>query len=503
MSQPAAPTTSPLIDLVDRLPGRTVVLIGDLMMDRYLYGNAERLSPEAPVPVLHFQHEEFRLGGAGSVAADLAALGANVRVVGAVGADTTGNDIRTELQKQGADTTGLISIPNRPTTCKTRMVGLAQHRHPQQMMRLDLENSAPFDISVGDEIVAKFAQAIDGAHVVCLEDYNKGLLTEDVTRKVIAVARAKRVPVIVDPAAIRNYSKYFGATAIKLNRTETEKATGLALTNLAEYTAAGEKLLKELGLEAAVITLDKSGAFLATKDGQRSWLRTRQRQVYDVTGAGDMVLAALSLARAAGATWEQATAIANVAGGIEVEKFGSVPVTRAEIIAELLAESRDKIGKVRTLDHLLPELARHRAAGKRIVFTNGCFDLIHLGHVSYFRFAKSQGDILVVGVNTDSSIRRLKGEKRPIISEDDRISVLEELESIDYLVTFDDDTPLALIDAIRPSVLVKGADYSKDKVVGWDVVESYGGSVALAPLVDGRSTSNVIKRILEAYGEAR
>jgi D-beta-D-heptose 7-phosphate kinase/D-beta-D-heptose 1-phosphate adenosyltransferase len=209
------------------------------------------------------------------------------------------------------------------------------------------------------------------------------------------------------------------------------------------------------------------------------------------------------LARAAGATWEQATAIANVAGGIEVEKFGSVPVTRAEIIAELLAESRDKIGKVRTLDHLLPELARHRAAGKRVVFTNGCFDLIHLGHVSYFRFAKSQGDILVVGVNTDSSIRRLKGEKRPIISEDDRISVLEELESIDYLVTFDDDTPLALIDAIRPSVLVKGADYSKEKVVGWDVVESYGGSVALAPLVDGRSTSNVIKRILEAYGETR
>jgi D-beta-D-heptose 7-phosphate kinase/D-beta-D-heptose 1-phosphate adenosyltransferase len=192
--------------------------------------------------------------------------------------------------------------------------------------------------------------------------------------------------------------------------------------------------------------------------------------------------------------------LANTAAGLEVEKFGSVPITPQEIVQELLSEAHDHLGKQRTLEQLLPELARHRAAGRRVVFTNGCFDLIHLGHVSYFRFAKQQGDLLVVGVNTDSSIRRLKGDKRPIISEQDRISVLEELESIDYLVRFDDDTPMNLIRQIRPDVLVKGADYAKQQVVGWDVVEGYGGRVALAPLVDGRSTSNVIERILEAYG---
>ena len=271
--------------------------------------------------------------------------------------------------------------------------------------------------------------------------------------------------------------------------------------NEKEYAAAAQSLVSKLQLEAAVVTLDKAGAYLATRAGQHRWLKTRQRQVYDVTGAGDMVLAMLAVARAAGATWEESVALANVAGGLEVERFGSIPVKPREIIDELLAEANQHEGKERTLERLIPELAHHRAAGKKIVFTNGCFDLIHLGHVKYFQFAKQQGDLLVVGVNTDASIRRLKGEKRPLINEHDRLGVLEELESIDYLVRFDDDTPLRLIDAIKPDVLVKGADYKKEQVVGWDIVESYGGQVALAPLIDGRSTSAVIQRILEAYKE--
>jgi D-beta-D-heptose 7-phosphate kinase/D-beta-D-heptose 1-phosphate adenosyltransferase len=224
--------------------------------------------------------------------------------------------------------------------------------------------------------------------------------------------------------------------------------------------------------------------------------------VYDVTGAGDMVLAMLAVARAAGASWRESVELANVAGGLEVERFGSVPVTPPEIIAELLGEAQLRMGKERTLSRLTAELAHHRSAGKKVVFTNGCFDLIHLGHVQYFRFAKAQGDLLVVGVNTDASIRRLKGEKRPIQSEADRLIVLEELASIDYLVRFGEDTPLDLIAAIRPDVLVKGADYKKEQVVGWDTVEAYGGRVALAPLVDGKSTSAVIKKIVEAYGPA-
>jgi D-beta-D-heptose 7-phosphate kinase/D-beta-D-heptose 1-phosphate adenosyltransferase len=223
------------------------------------------------------------------------------------------------------------------------------------------------------------------------------------------------------------------------------------------------------------------------------------RQVADATGAGDMVLVALCVARAAGAGWHDAVQLANVAGGLEVERLGCVPITPAEIIHDLMSERHDESGKERTRESLIAELAAHRAAGRKIVFTNGCFDIIHLGHVKYFQWAKSQGDLLVVGVNTDSSIRRLKGEKRPVIAEDDRVGVLEELESIDYIVRFDDDTPLELIRAVKPDVLVKGEDYKKEQVVGWDFVESCGGRVALAPLVDGRSTSAVIQKILDAY----
>jgi D-beta-D-heptose 7-phosphate kinase/D-beta-D-heptose 1-phosphate adenosyltransferase len=490
-----------LIELVENLPRSRVVLLGDLMLDRYLYGNAERLSPEAPVPVLHYQKEELRLGGAGGVAANLAALGATVRVVGVVGDDENGKRVRAQLIECGADPGTLVVDPRRPTTSKVRLVGLAQHRHPQQMMRLDFEDLTAPGADVGGQVLATLDRVLAEADMLCIEDYNKGLLTPELCGKAIELARARKIPVLIDPASISDYRKYTDATALKLNRTETEKATGLPVENEAQYAAAASLLLERMNLEAVVITLDKNGAYLATRSGEGRWLRTRQRHVYDVTGAGDMVLAMLAVARAAGAGWADAVALANVAGGLEVEKFGSIPVTPSEIIQELLTEAHEHLGKERTLDRLQAELTHHRASGKKIVFTNGCFDLIHLGHVKYFQFAKSQGDLLVVGVNTDSSIQRLKGPKRPIINEQDRVGVLEELESIDYLVRFDQDTPLHLIELIRPDVLVKGADYTKERVVGWDLVEGYGGRVALAPLIDGRSTSAVIRRILEANTE--
>jgi len=489
-----------LIEIVERLPHCPVVLVGDLMLDRYLYGNAERLSPEAPVPVLHFQKEEVRLGGAGGVAANLAALGAKVRVVGAVGADDAGRALRQKLAECGASTDLLIETPDRPTVCKVRLVGLAQHRHPQQMMRLDYEERSPLSSDRSNAVIDAVSTALQEAGMLCIEDYNKGLLTEEVCQKIIKLARDRGIPVIVDPSSISDYRRYQGASALKLNRPETQKATGLPVRCLADYAPAAEHLIECVGLEAVIITLDKSGSYLATRQGERRWLQTRPRQVYDVTGAGDMVLAMLAMARVAGASWVEAVSLANVAGGLEVERFGSVPVAPSEIIRELLSEAHQHLGKQRSMEQLLTELQYHRASGKRVVFTNGCFDLIHLGHVKYFQFARKQGDLLVVGVNTDASIRRLKGEKRPIIHEHDRLSVLEELESIDYLVQFDGDTPLELIGQIKPDVLVKGADYRKEQVVGWDLVESYGGQVALAPLVDGRSTSAVIARILEAYG---
>jgi D-beta-D-heptose 7-phosphate kinase / D-beta-D-heptose 1-phosphate adenosyltransferase len=488
-----------LIQLVDRLPQARVLLVGDLMIDRYVYGHAERLSPDAPVPVLHYQREDARLGGAGRVAADASTLGAKVRVVSILGSDETGRQIRRLLEECGCDLAGLVETPGRPSTSKVRLVGLAQHRHAQTMIRLDYEDASPIDDATADRVAAAFERGLAECDVVCLEDYNKGLLTETLCRRLIELARRAGKPVFVDPAPLEDYSKYAGASAITPNRVEASKATRLACDAEADYQPVAERLLQSLQLDCAVLTLDKSGAYLASREGQRLWLKTRERKVYDVAGAGDMVLAMLAAARAVGASWEEAVALGNIAGGLEVEKFGSVPITRDEIIADILAEARQQMGKQRTLEALLPELTRHRASGKKVVFTNGCFDLIHLGHVSYFRFAKAQGDLLVVGVNTDSSIRRLKGNKRPIINEHDRMSVLEELESIDYVVTFDEDTPMRLIEAIRPDVLVKGADYTKDKVVGADFVEQCGGSVALAPLVDGRSTSAVIQRILEAY----
>jgi len=488
-----------LIELVERAPRARVVLVGDLMLDRYLFGNAERLSPEAPVPVLHYQREELRLGGAGGVAAMLARLGADVRVVGVVGCDEAGKHVREHLAACGASADALLECTDRPTVSKVRLVGLAQHRHPQQMIRLDFEDQRPLPPDLAGRVVERVEAELGRAEVLCVEDYNKGLLTPDVCRRLIELARGRGIPVLIDPANLPDYARYAGATALKLNRIETERATGLPCTNPEEYDAAGTWLLDRLGLEAVVVTLDKSGAYLATRDGERRWLKTKARQVYDVTGAGDMVLAMLAVARSAGADWPEAVALANVAGGLEVERFGSVAISREEVIQELLTEVHEHLGKERTLEQLLPELQRHRATGKRIVFTNGCFDLMHLGHVKYFRFAKAQGDLLVVGVNTDGSIRRLKGDKRPVTPEADRVGVLEEMQSIDYLVRFDEDTPMRLIEQIRPDVLVKGADYRKEQVVGWELVESYGGRIALAPLVDGRSTSAVIEKILDAY----
>ena len=492
-----------LIELVERLPRARVVLVGDLMLDRYLYGNAERLSPEAPVPVLHYQREELRLGGAGGVAANLAALGAQVRVVGVVGHDDAARHVRDQLAACGASVESLVETADRPTVSKVRLVGLAQHRHPQQMMRIDFEEHGPLAPQVAARVVERIEAELPSADLLCLEDYNKGVLAPDVCRRVIESAARRGVPVIIDPANLPDYARYAGATALKLNRIEAARSTGLPVNNPEQYDAVGTLLLDRLALEAVVVTLDKSGAYLATRGGERRWLKTRPRQVYDVTGAGDMVLAMLAMARAGGASWAEAVSLANVAGGLEVEKFGSVPVTREEVIQELLSEVHEHLGKERALEQLLPELQRHRASGKRIVFTNGCFDVMHLGHAKYFQFAKRQGDLLVVGVNTDSSIARLKGPKRPVTPEADRVGLLEEMQSIDYLVRFDEDTPMQLIEAIRPDVLVKGADYRKEQVVGWELVESYGGRVALAPLIDGKSTSAVIQKILDTYQQPR
>lgn len=491
-----------LIELLKAFAGRRVLLVGDLMLDRYIFGRTERISPEAPIPVLRFSREEHRLGGAGFVAAQLSTFGAKVHMVAAVGEDSAGTSVRSRLDEAGVDCRGLVTCTDRPTCDKLRLLGSSEDRVPQQMLRLDTERTSPVSESEAERLLAAFERALPDCDIVALEDYNKGVLTPALTQKLIARAKAAGRAVVIDPARLDDYSKYAGATLLKLNRPEAERATGLPVREPSDWPIAARRLIESLKLDAVIITLNDKGSFLMRRGESGELLTSRPRQVADATGAGDTVLATLALAAAAGGDWREATALANTVAGLEVEKLGCVPVSVEEVVADLLSEHTQTTGKERTLAEVLTEVARHRAAGRKIVFTNGCFDLIHLGHVKYFQFARAQGDLLIVGVNTDAGIRRLKGPSRPVVPEDDRVGVLEELTSIDYLVRFDEDTPIGLIEAIQPDVLVKGADYAKEQVVGWNVVEARGGRVALAPLIDGRSTSNVIQRILAAYGNA-
>jgi len=488
-----------LCEILDRALGRRILVVGDYMIDRYLYGDAERISPEAPVPILRVVRQDDALGGAGSVAADIAALGATPHCLGIAGDDADADLLHALLVKAGAEASGLIRVKDRPTTRKTRLVGLAQHRHRQQLMRIDDENSDPLDNAVAGSLLARLDERIDGCQAVCIEDYHKGVVTPQVAQAVIAAAKKRKLPVLVDPANIDDYSRYAGATVVTPNRTETEKLIGTRLRSVAAVKAAASKIIAACKTEYACITLDAEGAALIGPGGAFEHIPTKTRDVYDVTGAGDEVLAALAVAVAAGAQWREAVALANVAGGLEVEKFGCVPITREEVIGEILLEHHKTLGKVRTLDLLLPELARRRALHEKIAFTNGCFDLLHAGHVANFAFCKQHADLLVVGLNSDASVRQLdKGKDRPIVGQDDRAAVLAALADVDYVVLFDEDTPAKLIEAVRPDILLKGADWSGMTVAGQEFVEKNGGKVLLAPLLEGRSTSALVKRIREA-----
>ncbi|HUN81610.1 MAG TPA: D-glycero-beta-D-manno-heptose 1-phosphate adenylyltransferase [Phycisphaerae bacterium] len=485
-----------LLELLQGPCDRHILVVGDFMIDRYLYGDAERISPEAPVPVLRVVQQEDALGGAGSVVADIAALGATAHCVGILGKDTDADVLAGLLSKLQVDGSGLIRCAGRRTTRKTRLIGLAQHRHRQQLIRIDDESPEPFED--GDALMAQVNRLLPACHAVCMEDYNKGVVTEKLAAAVIEAANKQKVPVLVDPASISDYRRYRGATVITPNRTETEKALGggRRLQSINVVKAAAKEILAACHTQNVCVTLDAEGAALIGPGGSFEHIPTVQRDVYDVTGAGDEVLAAMAVAVASGASLPEAAALANVAGGLEVEKFGCVPITRDEVLGEILLQHHKDLGKIRTVEQLLPELARRRSRHEKVAFTNGCFDLLHAGHVANFAFCKQHADVLVVGLNTDESVRRLeKGANRPIVDQAGRAAVLAALENVDYVVLFDEDTPLKLIEAIRPEVLLKGADWKDKKVVGQDVVEKNGGKVLLVPLVEGRSTSGIIERI--------
>ncbi|MCA9306912.1 MAG: D-glycero-beta-D-manno-heptose 1-phosphate adenylyltransferase [Phycisphaerales bacterium] len=474
------------------------LVVGDFMLDQLVYGDAERLTADAPVPVLAVRRTEQIPGGAANVCMDLAALHANVRAIGVTGADPEANLLRNELAKSGVDPSGLIADAQRPTTVKRNLIGLAQHRHPQKMFRVDYESREPVPEAIVARMLAAFDSALQWADVVAIEDYAKGACTEEVCQAVIRRARAAGKEVLIDPALTRDYTRYRGATAITPNRTEAELATGIRThdnADAAHNRSLAHKLVDTLNLDAVVLTLDKHGAMLLERNAEPVTIPTVARQVYDVTGAGDMVLAAMMAARANNFDWEESVRFANAAAGLEVEIFGVKPIPFERVHQSMIAELRKQFGKQRTTDEAAVEAAAARREGKRVVFTNGCFDIIHAGHISLLQKARALGDMLIVGVNSDDSIRRLKGQDRPVHAERDRVTVLGALEPVDVIVVFSDDTPISLIQTIKPDILVKGADYTKDRVVGGDLVESWGGRVELVELLEGRSTTRSIDRI--------
>ncbi|MEI8198096.1 MAG: PfkB family carbohydrate kinase [Phycisphaerae bacterium] len=453
-----------LVALVERFGHPRIMVIGDLMVDEYIYGNAERLSPEAPVPVVKEKYREQRAGGAGNVAADLAVLGAQVVCVAIRGNDHQGQLLVSLLQKAGVQTTGVLGFADRPTTSKTRLVGLAQHRHPQQMLRLDQEDTRPISADEEQQLFNYIAAELLTCDLVCLEDYNKGLLTAPFCQRIVALARTLKKPVLVDPAAITDYSKYRGVSTITPNRTEAEQASGVVLAEgIDTAPQLAKALTKQMELEACVLTLDRHGVYLlerhadGTLHGQHH--PTRQRNVYDVTGAGDMVLATLAMARATGATWSQAVDLANVAGGLEVERFGCVPIQKAEILAELLALAGQTHGKLLALADLATELTRRRKLGQKIAFTHGLFDVLTAGDVQHLQLSRQQGDVLVVGVHTDESVQNMQGQSQSINTLSERGEVLAALAAVDFITPYSEETAAEIIAALVPDVLVQDAPH--------------------------------------------
>ena len=489
--------TKPLIQLVESLGTPKVLVLGDLIVDRYVWGDAERISQEAPVVLLRADQREERLGGAASVATMLSALGAQVALAGVVGDDETGRQCRKMLQAAGIDQDLVLADPSRPTTLKERYIGRAQHKHPQQMMRVDYEVRDAIAKSLSDRLVADLENVLPRFDVVLVSDYDKGVCTPELVGRLIEAARRCQRHVLVDPIRGGDYGqRYRGCSAMTPNRLEAGLATGIEIATIADAFLAADQLRHELDMEVGIITLDTDGMVLVDASGQGHHFPIRARQVYDITGAGDMVLAVLGVVLAVGYGYPEAIQLANAAGGLEVERIGVATVTRAEIIHDLLQSTGSVGEKLVSQEVLLAEIENHRRAGKSIVFTNGCFDILHAGHVHYLREARAQGDLLVVGLNTDTGVRRLgKGPDRPVNGQDHRALVLGAVEYVDYVCLFEEETPLELIRAVRPDVLVKGADYRPEEVVGKDLVESFGGRLHLAGLVPDCSTTNTLHRL--------
>jgi len=484
------PELHAILNLLEGGFGRLrVLVVGDIMLDRYILGDVDRISPEAPVPVLRHVQRYERPGGAANVAMNLAGLGCKAYLAGLWGADGEQAELEKLLQSAGVDTLGVVS-GSLPTISKTRIVG-----RNQQLLRLDIESRDAVPAIEEQRLTERAVELTAKVHAVVLSDYAKGALTAALCERVIRAARMAGIPVLADPKT-PDFSKYSGATTVCPNLGELAAATGVASHRTDELLAAGEGLLAEHDFQFLTVTMSEKGIALISRDGAVFRSPARAREVFDVSGAGDTVIATLAASLAGGLQMRTAVELANVAAGIVVGKVGTVPIALHELIAALTPSSGlNAVEKLLDFERAKLRVAEWRASGETIVFTNGCFDLLHVGHITLLEDCRRFGSKLVLGLNSDASVCRLKGPSRPIVGERERARVMAALAAVDAVVLFDEDTPLELICALRPDVLVKGGDYTVETVVGHEDVIAAGGRVEIVPTVEGFSTSSIVKKL--------
>ena len=479
-----------LIPLLEKLTGHRVLCVGDVMLDRYIYGQVERISPEAPIPVLRIQREAVTLGGAGNVVRNIVSLGGQVDLIGVIGQDQAGYDLAKQLTSLPQVTSNLLTDNSRPTTLKTRYVA-----DGQQLLRADYEISQAVSADVEKQTLLRVKGSILDCTVMILSDYAKGVLSHSLSAELIRLAKENKCKVLIDPKG-RDFSHYRGAYMLTPNRKELSEVTGMVIRNAADAENAARQLIKAHDLGGVLAKLGSDGVCLVMKDEPALHYHASAREVFDVSGAGDTVVATLALALAGGITPADGAALANIAGSLVVAKIGTAVVTREELALELTYDQTKKSGEKLINSAEASELAeRWRKQGLKVGFTNGCFDLLHPGHIALLRQAKAACDKLIVGLNSDTSVKKLKGETRPVQNEASRAIVMASLSDVDQIIIFSEETPLNLIKAIRPSVLIKGADYSVEQVVGGDLVKGWGGQVVLAKLIDGQSTTATIAKL--------
>jgi D-beta-D-heptose 7-phosphate kinase/D-beta-D-heptose 1-phosphate adenosyltransferase len=486
---------SPQFSLLSGFHAARVIVLGDVMVDRFIYGSVERICPEAPVPVVNVERFLDMPGGAANVARNVAAFGARATLLGVVGDDAPANDLRTQLAASPTIDAQLVTDASRPTSVKTRYVA-----DGQQVMRADRESRAPLSADVERKLLEVFSAALRDAQVIVLSDYAKGVLSDSMTRAAIDIARSAGKVIIVDPKS-KNFARYKGATLLTPNRLELQQACGQECLTDDDVIAGARRILDQQVCDYMVVTRGKDGMSVIGPGDLTEHLPTTARQVFDVSGAGDTVVAAISLGLAAGGEIVNAASVANIAAGIVVGKRGTATVTTGEVMAALTPfDGHTDPQKIFALESVQRMARAWHEQGLKIAFTNGCFDLLHPGHISLLEQARRSADRLIVGLNADLSIRRLKGPNRPVQGEVARATVLAAVKSVDAVVIFAEDTPMHLIDTLQPDVLVKGADYTVSTVVGADLVLSRGGKVVLAELLTGHSTTQTVKRVAAKSG---